>query len=106
MKQEQRDNAPGGAASYLETRTFYDGLGQVIQTQSEGITNTLEASSAARSTTPTASRSRKTRLTSARAIWFVTPEFTKATTQTIYHALGLRSRRCSAPDGTTYTEHS
>jgi uncharacterized repeat protein (TIGR01451 family) len=36
IKQEARDNAPGAATSYLETRTFYDGLGQVIQTQAEG----------------------------------------------------------------------
>ncbi len=35
VKTEQRDNASGGAATYLETRAFYDGLGRVVQTQAE-----------------------------------------------------------------------
>ncbi|MDH7486113.1 MAG: hypothetical protein QHJ81_07520 [Anaerolineae bacterium] len=35
VKEERRDNRPGDATSYLETRTFYDGLGRVVQTQAE-----------------------------------------------------------------------
>jgi RHS repeat-associated protein/uncharacterized repeat protein (TIGR01451 family) len=35
VKQEQKDNVPGAAAAYLARRTFYDGLGRVLQTQAE-----------------------------------------------------------------------
>ena len=41
IRQRQRDDADGGssAASYLESWTVYDGLGQVIQTQTEAEVN-------------------------------------------------------------------
>ncbi len=46
VNQQRRDNAPGAATSYLNTWTFYDGLGRVIQTQAEaaGSTQVIVAS--------------------------------------------------------------
>lgn len=36
IKKEQRENlSSAGTGEYLETRTFYDGFGRVIQTQAE-----------------------------------------------------------------------
>ena len=105
LKQEQRDNAPGAAASYLETRTFYDGLGQVIQTQSEGANSSQSVVVSTQYNAEGQPVKKNAPYFGAGLTTFQTPDFTKPTTQMIYDALG-RVKKVLAPDGTTYTEHA
>ncbi len=100
IKQEARDNLSGGTATYLETRTFYDGLGQVIQTQAEGASATQSSIASTQYNADGQVVTQNLPYAGGALGNFVTPDWTKPTTLTTYDALG-RPKVVTAPDNTT-----
>jgi uncharacterized repeat protein (TIGR01451 family) len=97
IKQEARDNAPSAAAAYLETRTFYDGLGQVIQTQTEGANSGQNRIISTQYNAEGQTLKQNLPYFYSGLTTYVTPDWVKPTTQTTYDALG-RTKKVTPPD--------
>ncbi|MEI2689189.1 MAG: RHS repeat-associated core domain-containing protein [Anaerolineae bacterium] len=99
IKKEQRENlSSAGTGEYLETRTFYDGFGRVIQTQAE-------ATSASQSIVASTQYNAAGQVLQQNAPYFHpaalggyrTPDWGKPKTATTYDAYG-RAKQVTNPD--------
>jgi RHS repeat-associated protein/uncharacterized repeat protein (TIGR01451 family) len=98
VKQEQKDNAPGAAAAYLERRTFYDGLGRVLQTQAEAAASSQRiVVSHEYNALDQVTRQNLPYFAGAPPGAYLTRNWSQPTAQTLYDALG-RTSTITQPD--------
>ncbi|MBK9233071.1 MAG: RHS repeat protein [Anaerolineae bacterium] len=96
VKQEQKESG----SNYLESRTFYDGMGRVVQTQAEAASSSQSILVNTQYQPLGVLRTSVPYTVTGSLGGYRTPDWNQAKTQTTYDALG-RVTQVTQPDGTT-----